>query len=133
MHFVVSAVRLAYDDRTIVNTLPLQNWLIRMAEPLYGRQTPDGYGLAEAAWTSPGQMATRFEIARVIGSGAAPLFRSIGTTEPAEPVPLQLAVSTSMQAMQLRVGHQTREALDTATTARDWNTLFFASPEFMRR
>jgi uncharacterized protein (DUF1800 family) len=133
MHFVVSAVRLAYDDRPIVNTLPLQNWLNRMAEPLYGRQTPDGYGLAEAAWTSPGQMATRFEIARVIGSGAAPLFRSPGTTEPAEPVPLQLAANPSLEGMQLLVGQQTREALNAATTAQDWNTLFLASPEFMRR
>jgi uncharacterized protein (DUF1800 family) len=49
MHFVISAVRLGSDERPIVNTLPLQNWLNRMAEPLYGRQTPDGYGLAEAA------------------------------------------------------------------------------------
>jgi uncharacterized protein (DUF1800 family) len=133
MHFVVSAIRLAYDDRTIVNTLPLQNWLNRMAEPLYGRQTPDGYGLAETAWTSPGQMATRFEIARVIGSGAAPLFRSPGTTESAERVPLQLAANPSLEGMQLRVGQQTREALNAATTAEDWNILFLASPEFMRR
>jgi uncharacterized protein (DUF1800 family) len=133
MHFVVSAVRLAYDDRPIVNTLPLQNWLNRMAEPLYGRQTPDGYGLAATAWTSPGQMAMRFEIARVIGSGAAPLFRSPGVTEPAEPVPLQLAANPSLRTMAFRVGQQTREALNTATTAQDWNTLFLASPEFMRR
>src|SRR5262249_59187815 len=91
MHFVISAVRLAYDDRPIVNTQPLQNWLNRMAEPLYGRQTPDGYGLAEAAWTSPGQMATRFEIARIIGSGAAPPFRSLGMAAAPGPAPLRLA------------------------------------------
>jgi hypothetical protein len=78
-------------------------------------------------------MATRFEIARVIGSGAAPLFRSPGTTEPVEAVPLQLAASPSLLAVQSRVGQQTREALNTATTAHDWNTLFLASPEFMRR
>jgi hypothetical protein len=78
-------------------------------------------------------MATRFEIARVIGSGAAPLFRSPGTTEPVEAVPLQLAASPSLLAVPSRVGQQTREALNTATTARDWNTLFLASPEFMRR
>jgi uncharacterized protein (DUF1800 family) len=133
MHFVVSAVRLAYDDRAIVNTLPLQNWLNRMAEPLYGRQTPDGYSLAEAAWTSPGQMATRFEIARVIGAGAAPLFRSPGMVDAAEPVPLKLASDASLGAVQSQVGAQTREALNAATTPRDWNTLFLASPEFMRR
>jgi uncharacterized protein (DUF1800 family) len=133
MHFVVSAIRLAYDDRAIVNTLPLQNWLNRMAQPLYGRQTPDGYSLAEAAWTSPGQMATRFEIARVIGSGAAPLFRTPGLTEPIEPVPIQLAENPSLEGVQSGLAQQTREALNAATTARDWNTLFLASPEFMRR
>ncbi len=133
MHFVISAVRLAYDDRTIVNTLPLQNWLNRMAEPLYGRQTPDGYSLAEAAWTSPGQMATRFEIARVIGSGAAQLFRSPGTAQAAGPVPLKLAGNPSLSQLQSQIGQQTREALNAATTSRDWNTLFLASPEFMRR
>ena len=133
MHFVVSAVRLAYDDRPIVNTLPLQNWLNRMAEPLYGRQTPDGYGLAEAAWTNPGQMATRFEIARVIGSGAAPLFRAPGVTGSAEPVPVKLAGNPPLDGTPLPVGEQTREALNAATTAQDRNTLFLASPEFMRR
>jgi uncharacterized protein (DUF1800 family) len=133
MHFVISAVRLAYDDRPIVNTQPLQNWLNRMAEPLYGRQTPDGYGLAEAAWTSPGQMATRFEIARIIGSGAAPLFRAPGMTEPGEPVPIKLAGNPPLEEMHLPVGEQTREALNAAMTVRDRNTLFLASPEFMRR
>jgi uncharacterized protein (DUF1800 family) len=133
IHFVLSAVRLAYDDRPIVNATPLQNWLNRMAEPLYGRQTPDGYGLAEAAWASPGQMVTRFEIARVIGSGAAPLFHAPGMSEAAEPAPLKLAGNPSLQGMESRVGGQTREALNAATTAQDWNTLFLASPEFMRR
>ena len=28
----------------ILNAAPIQGWLNRMAEPLYGRQTPDGYG-----------------------------------------------------------------------------------------
>ena len=89
--------------------------------------------LAEAAWVSPGQMVTRFEIARAIGSGSAPLFRTPGMAEPAEPVPIQLAENPSLEGMQLRLGQQTREALNAATTARDWNTLFLASPEFMRR
>jgi uncharacterized protein (DUF1800 family) len=45
VHYVVSAVRLTYDDNIILNTGPMLNWLNRMAEPLYGRQTPDGYPL----------------------------------------------------------------------------------------
>ncbi len=133
VHFVLSAIRLAYGDQTIVNTVPLQNWLNRMAEPLYGRQTPDGYSLAEAAWTSPGQMATRFEIARVIGSGAPRLFRTPGSSETAEPAPLKLASNPALSQLQSQIGQRTREALNAATTAHDWNTLFLASPEFMRR
>ncbi|MFI4914560.1 MAG: DUF1800 domain-containing protein, partial [Steroidobacterales bacterium] len=74
MHYVVSAVRFAYDGRTINNTRPLLNWLNALGQPPYGRQTPDGYPLTELAWTSSGQMSRRFEIARAIGSGNAGLF-----------------------------------------------------------
>ena len=67
VHYVVSSVRLAYGDKPILNAGPMLNWLNRMGEPLYGHQTPDGYGLTESAWASAGQLNTRFEIARAIG------------------------------------------------------------------
>ena len=80
MHYVVSAVRLAYDDAND----PEHRADARLARPLgellYSRQTPDGYPLDEAAWASSGQMATRFEIARAIGSGSAGLFKAEGAT-----------------------------------------------------
>ncbi len=79
MHYVISAVRLAYDDKVVLNTAPIQGWLGRMAQPLYGHETPDGYPLTEAAWAGPGQMATRFEIARAIGSGSARLVQARGS------------------------------------------------------
>src|SRR5450432_3416846 len=78
MHYVVSAVRLAYDGRPILNAAPMLGWLGRLGEGLYNRQTPDGYPLDEAAWSSSGQMTTRFEIARIIGSGSAGLFKTEG-------------------------------------------------------
>ena len=133
IHFVVSAIRLAYDDRPIVNAMPMQGWLNRMAEPLYGRQTPDGYGLAEAAWVSPGQMVTRFEIARMIGSGSAPLFRSATTVEPSAPLAPRIADNPSLASLRPPLSAETRQALNEATSPQDWNTLFLASPEFMRR
>jgi len=34
VHYVVSAVRLAYDDKAILNAGPMINWLGRMGEPL---------------------------------------------------------------------------------------------------
>jgi hypothetical protein len=78
VHYVVSAVRVAYGDKIIVNAQPLLSWLNRMGEPLYGRQTPDGYPLTRTAWASAGQMTTRFEIAKTIGSGGAGLFKTDG-------------------------------------------------------
>jgi len=133
IHFVVSAIRLAYDDRPIVNALPMQGWLNRMAEPLYGRQTPDGYGLGQAAWVSPGQMVTRFEIARLIGSGSAPLFRAPDANEPARPIVPQLADDPKLTRLHPPLSTETRQALNEAASSQDRNTLFLASPEFMRR
>jgi uncharacterized protein (DUF1800 family) len=75
MHYAVSAVRLMYGDRVILNAQPIQGWLNRMGEGLYAHETPDGYPLVAAAWTGPGQMSVRFEIARQIGAGAAGLFK----------------------------------------------------------
>ena len=75
MHYALSAVRLMYGDRVVVNAQPIQGWLNRMGEGLYGHETPDGYPVASAAWTGPGQMSVRFEIARQIGAGAAGLFK----------------------------------------------------------
>ncbi len=81
VHFVVSALRAAYDKRVIVNTAPAQNWINRMGEGLYGHDTPDGYPLEASAWNSSGQIALSFEIARQIGGGPNGLFR------PAPPPP----------------------------------------------
>ena len=36
MHYVVSAVRLAYDGRPISNTHPVLNWLNALGEPPFG-------------------------------------------------------------------------------------------------
>ncbi len=133
VHYVISAVRFSYGDRVILNTGPAQTWLGRLAEGLYNHETPDGYPMAAAAWDGPGQMATRFEIARLIGSNSAGLFRPDGAgavDQPAFPQPenpLYYAIVSRTLAP------ATRTALDQATSAQDWNTLFLSSPEFMRR
>jgi uncharacterized protein (DUF1800 family) len=75
MHYAVSSVRLMYGDKVIVNAQPIIGWLNRMGQGLYARETPDGYPMTSAAWTGPGQMSVRFEIARQIGGGAAGLFK----------------------------------------------------------
>jgi uncharacterized protein (DUF1800 family) len=133
MHYVVSAVRLAYDDKVILNSGPMMNWLARMGEPLYGRQTPDGYPLVESAWASPGQMTTRFEIARAIGQGSAGLFKSDGPQPQERPAFPLLANVLYFQTLQSALGAPTRQALEQAASPQEWNTFLLASPEMMHR
>ncbi|MBW8812193.1 MAG: DUF1800 domain-containing protein [Caulobacterales bacterium] len=131
-HFVVSAVRLAYGDRVVLNTAPMQGWLNRLGEGLYNHETPDGYPLASAAWSGPGQMATRFEIARQIGSGSAGLFRPEGAPKDAPAFP-QLQNALYFGAVAPTLTSTTDQALAQAASPQEWNTLFLSSPEFMRR
>jgi uncharacterized protein (DUF1800 family) len=134
MHFTVSAVRLAYDDRVILNTQPMQNWLNRMSEGLYNHETPDGYSMAAAAWDGPGQMAVRFEIARQIGSGSAGLFKADQPAAKDQPAFPQLQNALYYKAgLDQTLGAPTKSALGQAGSPQDWNTLFLSSPEFMRR
>ena len=137
MHYVVSSIRSAYDGKVIVNATPAINWLNRMGEPLYGRQTPDGYAMTEPAWASPGQMATRFEIAKSLGSGSAGLFRPEASgpdDKPADrPAFPQLANALYYEFLQKGLSPPTRQALDQATSPQEWNTFFLASPEMMNR
>lgn len=132
VRYILSAVRLAYDDKVVINTLPIQNWLNRLAEGLFNRLTPDGYPLNSSAWDASGQMMTRFEIARQIGSSSSGLFKPPGPNgvdQPAFPL-LQNALYFSL--WQADLSSATRAALDEATSPQDWNTLFLSSPEFMR-
>ena len=132
MHYVVSALRLAYDDRPIRNTGPMLGWLARLGEAPYNRQTPDGYPMDESAWASPGQMAARFEIARAIGTGSAGLFRAEGegVDTPAFP---RLASAFYYQSIEPTLSDSTRAALERATSAQEWNVFLLSSPEFMLR
>jgi hypothetical protein len=132
-HYAISAVRLAYDDKVILNAGPLIGWLGRLAEPLYGHETPDGYPLTQAAWAGPGELTTRFEIARQIGSGSAGLFKVDGPQPRDEPAFPLIQNALYFSSLEGRLPAPTRTALDQATSPQDWNTLYLASPAFMRR
>src|SRR5450830_421949 len=133
VHYVVSAVRLTYDDKIILNAGPMLSWLGRMAEPLYGRQTPDGYPLAESGWASPGLMTTRFEIAKAIGSGNAGLFKTDGEKPTEKTAFPQLANALYYQSLQKSLAPATQQALEQAASPQEWNTLLLSSPELMHR
>jgi uncharacterized protein (DUF1800 family) len=129
MRYVLSAVRLAYDGRTILNTRPVLDWLGALGEAPFGRQTPDGYPLTGAGWESPGQMSRRFEIARAIGSGNVHLFDAEdGGTPPATGFP-QLSNRLYYEAIEPFLAANTRAALNEASSPQEWNAFMLASPE----
>ncbi len=112
MHYVVSAVRLAFDENVIPDAQPVLGAVGLLGEPLYARPTPDGYPLKRTDWASPGQLATRFDVARAIG------YR----------VPYRLWLDGVPN-----VGPATRQAFEKASSVGEWNMLLLASPEFMQR
>ena len=133
MHFVISTVRLAYDGKPIVNTHPIVNWLNALGEPLFGRQTPDGFPLTESGWASSGQMSRRFEIARAIGSGNGGLFDpEDGTPATTTGFP-QLSTRLYFTAVEPFLSVNVRTALDRAGSQLEWNTFLLASPDLNYR
>jgi uncharacterized protein (DUF1800 family) len=132
-HFVVSALRLAYDERPILNTHPVVNWLNALAEPPYGHQTPDGYALIETGWASSGQMSRRFEIARAMAAPNAGLFEpEDGSIATGAGFP-RLSNRIYFDAIEPLLSERTRSALEAATSQQEWNTLLLSSPEFNYR
>lgn len=130
--FLVSAMRLSYDGKTITNADPLVNWLNQMAEPMYGHVTPDGFASDNASWSSSGQMAKRFDVARAIGSGRNRLFATAdGDVPHADPPMLNSALF--QQTLAPGLSDATRDALAKASSQVEWNTFLLSSPDFNYR
>jgi uncharacterized protein (DUF1800 family) len=142
LHFVISALRLAYDGRALPDLHPVLNWLGTLGERPFAHQTPEGYGLAASAWSSSGQLARRFEIARRIAAGGAgPLAAQGDNASPgtaasgAQPavraggIP-RLSPALYVAAFEPRLSERTRAVLERASSSVEWNTLVLASPEF---
>jgi len=133
LHYTISAVRLAYGDRPIVNTGPLQGWIGRLGQGLYGRDTPDGYPLEDTAWSGPGQLTGMFEVARQVGSNSAGLFKPAGAGAEEQPAFPQLQNALFYASTEAQLSPQTKSALAQARSPAEWNTLFLSSPEFLHR
>ena len=132
MQFVVSSVHLAYDGKPIVNPARVAGWLRQLGEPVFGRSTPDGWPLDAAGWSSSGQMARRFEIARAIGAGNNALFTPAGGDR-VDTGPPRLTTPIYHDAIEPRLMAATRAALDKAGSQQEWNTYFLSSPDFNYR
>jgi len=133
MHYVISTIRLAYDGKQVINTHPVVNWLNALGEPLFGRQTPDGYPLTESGWASSGQMSRRFEIARTISSGNGGLFEPEDGSPPTTTGFPQLSGRLYFTAVEPFLSAPARTALDRASSQLEWNTFLLASPDFNYR
>jgi uncharacterized protein (DUF1800 family) len=131
--FMVSAMRFAYDGKPIGNATPLVNWLNQMGEPVFGRITPDGWALDGASWSSSGQMAKRFDVARAIGSGRNRLFMSDDDTSIARPSVPTLDTPLYRVAFEPYLSEATRTALGKAQSPAEWNTFLLSSPDFNYR
>lgn len=120
MRYVVSAARASLDGRVITNPQPLIGMLYKLGEPLYGRQTPDGYPLDSGAWDSPGQLTTRFEVARQLGYGAPALFGPAPAFMRLDAAPDAIDAMDAMDTggdMQAVRSEQGMAAMDAATNA----------------
>ena len=133
VHYVMSGVRLAYDQKVILNPNPIIGWVQRLGEPLYGHGTPDGYALDQPSWASAGQMTTRFEVARSMASGPAGLFKTEGPNPVEKPAFPQLSNALYHAGLERSLSPVTRQALEQATSPQEWNSFLLSSPEFMNR
>lgn len=130
--FLVSAMRMSYDSKPIANADPLVNWMNQMTESVYGHITPDGWATDNASWSSSGQMAKRFDVARAIGSGRNRLFAGTdGQVTHADPPMLNAPLF--QQTLEPTLSSATRDALSKATSQVEWNTFLLSSPDFNYR
>lgn len=136
MHFVVGAVRLAYDGEVVTNVRPLIGLLGSLDQGLYGRPTPDGYPLDGASYAGSGQLAKRVDAARSFGRGDRALFAgggagaAGGATGPAF---AQLSNRLYFEAIEPGLSAQTRGVLARAPSPQEWNALLLAAPELNYR
>jgi uncharacterized protein (DUF1800 family) len=132
-HYIVSAMRLSFDGRVLLNPKPVVNWISQLGEPVYAHVTPDGYPMTRSFWNGPGQIEQRFEIARSIGYGYNSLFKPDGVQATLETALPQLQAAVGKAGLDQSLAEATKTALGQAKAPGEWNTLFLASPDFMRR
>lgn len=132
VHYVYSALRLAlHDQPPITNPTAVVNLLQRLGQPLYGRLTPDGYGLRESDWNGSGQMNARFEVARTIALGAGVFYKE-GEQRTPRVALTRLDQAYGADSPFTRWPAAVRQAIAAARTP-DSNLYLLSAPPFMRR
>ena len=141
VQYVYSSIRLLYPEKVLRNYRPLAGALQQLGEPVYGRRTPDGYGMRETDWASSDQLEKRFELARGFVGGRGRLFvtkeaidAGIGPSQLAlvrEAHPIERTAVEPLIAPLL--SQRTKDTLSKATDPEEWATLVLSAPEFMYR
>ena len=78
LEFVVSAARAS--DLQVTKTQALVQSLGKLGMPLYGMQTPNGYGWKQADWVSTGALVSRLNFSLVLSDDRIPGTRTEWTT-----------------------------------------------------
>jgi len=141
VQYVYSAVRLLYPGQVLRNYRPLAGALAQLGEPVYGHQTPDGYGMKERDWASSDQLEKRFELARGLVGGRARLFVTKDEidagVDPARLAQARDAHPVDRAAIEPLVAPLfspcTKDTLAKAANAEEWAALALSAPEFMYR
>ena len=130
-HYIVSALRLAFDGIPISNPKPALQWLTKLGQPIFQHGTPDGYSLQRSYWNGPGQIEKRFEIARAIGGGPKKLFQDDTSKDsPDAPDRKDLTEDNVFKAV---LSDTSRKAIEQSKSVVEKNTILLSSPEFMGR
>jgi uncharacterized protein (DUF1800 family) len=141
VQYVYSSIRLLYPQQMLLNYRPLAGALQQLGEPVYGHQTPDGYGMRERDWASSDQLEKRFELAHGFVAGRARLFvtkESIDAgVDPMRMAGIREAHPIDRAAMEPLVApllsQRTRDTLAKAANAEEWAALLLSAPELMYR
>ena len=141
VQYVYSALRLLYPGQVLRNYRPVAVALAQLGEPVYGRQTPDGYGMREKDWASSDQMVKRFELARGFVGARGRLFVTMDAIDAGidprelararEEHPIERARIEPLLAPLL--SQRTRETLSKTESPDEWAALVLSAPEFMYR
>jgi uncharacterized protein (DUF1800 family) len=141
VQYVTSSIRLLYPGQVFRNYRPIAGALAQLGEPVYGHQTPDGYGMKERDWASSDQLEKRFELARAFVGARARFFVTPEAID-AGIDPLQMARLREAHPIDRAAieplaaplfSQRTQDTLAKAANAEEWAALALSAPEFMYR
>lgn len=128
----VGLLRLLPPDVAINQRAAVMKPLENMGQALFGMTTPDGYSLMSAAWQGSGQLAARFDAAKLVGQQYSRLLMSPRDVAKSG-VEINLNNHYYQNVLQPTLNPATLQVLAKAKNQRQWNSLLLSAPEMMYR